>query len=147
MILDFMRLSAPALIYIVFFSHFSSVGRRSEGGNGLSVRIPAFLHKILFPGAARDTSPLYAVIMTVSSLLCLTLTVVFSVLAVCGTNEPIKAAFRRSTFGVPAVLFVVSALLSGLAIALWDKRLPPLARALITAVILFAAFSIFKSFL
>lgn len=67
--LEFVMNIAPAFFFLVFYVNFSMKGKEAGGAEG-SIRLPRFLHRVLFPGAAYNARPLYIVLVTAVSLVC-----------------------------------------------------------------------------
>ena len=129
----------PAFFYILFYRRLSSEGKRRAYGdmNGMAVRIPRFLDRMLFPGATYDRRPIHAVIGGAGSLISAVLTVILAVLmSFSGSDQATNMAVFRLGTAVIFCIFLGSVMISWLAIAIRDRRLPLIARIIIIAVIL-----------
>ena len=127
--LEFVMNIAPAFFFLVFYVNFSMKGKEAGGAEG-SIRLPRFLHRVLFPGAAYNARPLYIVLVTAVSLVCTGLVGIAGVLTFFaeGAWEERMGGYQLM-IGILTLLFLASVMVAGILIAL-RGRFPLPARIL-----------------
>ncbi len=133
--LEFVMNIAPAFFFLVFYVNFSMKGKEAGGAEG-SIRLPRFLHRVLFPGAAYNARPLYIVLVTAVSLVCTVLVGIAGVFTFFaeGAWEERMGGYQLM-IGILTLLFLASVMVAGILIAL-RGRFPLPARILMILVAL-----------